>query len=86
MKLDTKCNEIDDTGTRLNKYIRYFGKEMASDKLTMMMVIMILLSLVLLVLAIALPDKSIPAAANVEVNVAPIWIKISSRVNVQDNQ
>ena len=59
MKLDGKCQEIDDTSDRVNKYIRYFRKELAADKFRLCMVCVIIILVALLILALALPDKTV---------------------------
>ena len=49
MKLDGKCQEIDTTADRVNKYVRYFKKELAADKFKLCMVATIIILIALLI-------------------------------------
>ena len=60
MRLDDSCQKIDATGDRVNKYIRYFRKELAADKPRLCMCTVIILLIVMLVVALTIPDKNAP--------------------------
>jgi t-SNARE complex subunit (syntaxin) len=58
MRIDTKLNNIDNAGARTMKYIRYFGKEAAGDKVLIVQILIIIILAVLVVICWMLPDKS----------------------------
>ena len=58
MRIDTSLNQIDDTTTRVGKYISYFGREVQADKIRMTLVLIILLLTALFILGLSLENKN----------------------------
>ena len=58
MKIDTQLNTIEATSTRTMKYVRYFGKTLATDRFLLCMIMMIVFAVVALIIVAVLKKQA----------------------------
>lgn len=57
LRIDTKLGQIDNAGVRLQKYLRYFGREAQGDKTMLGLCCCLIIGIGLLITAWTMPNK-----------------------------
>lgn len=58
MKIDTRLNDLDTAASRTSKYITFFRREAATDKITLCLLLIILLELLIFIVALSVPPRT----------------------------
>ncbi len=58
MKIDTKLNQIEATGSRAMKYVRYFSRNFMTDRLIIILLVLVGLAIVAVIIVAALGNDN----------------------------